>query len=46
MREKWNTYKNKRQLVKKLIRKEETRKRTLRKIRTGWPSYKLFWPGH
>ena len=35
LREKWNTYKNKRRFVKKLIRKEkkEMRKRTLRKIK-------------
>ena len=35
LEEKWNTHKNKRRLVKKLIRKEkkEMRKRTLRKIK-------------
>ena len=44
---KWEKYRNKRKLVKKLIRKEknEMRKRTMKKIREqGGPNYcKLFW---
>ena len=44
LRERWNTYKNKRRFVKKLIRKEKEMKKTLRKIKEqGEPSCKLFW---